>query len=408
MPENKKPSGKRPTQAVILAGGLGTRLKPITNTLPKPMILFHGKPFLEYLIEMLVEQGFKNVVLLLGYLHEKVTAYFGGGQKWGIRIDYSISAVEDDTGLRLLKAKHLFEPVFMLMYCDNYWPLDFNELWKKFNSADVQALVTVYMNEDHYTKSNIRLDQDDFIEVYDKSRQTENLQGVDIGFFILKKEVIDLVPDGNNNFEKTVMPQLIAQRKIITYPTRHRYYSVGSHERLKLTDVFLQRKPTIILDRDGVINKKAPKAQYITRWDEWEWLPGSKQAICNLKDAGYQIIIVSNQAGIARNIMSHSDLAEIHHQMQLELKACGVSIDKIYYCPHGWDEGCDCRKPKPGMLFQAQRDFHLDLSKTWFVGDDERDKIAGDAAGMKTVLVDETYTLNDFVQEKILVSIEKN
>jgi len=394
-------SNRKPKQAVILAGGLGTRLRPITDTIPKPMIPFHGKPFLEYLLEMLVDQGIERVVLLLGYLPEVVTEYFGDGNKWGLEIAYSITEVEDDTGLRLQKAKHLFDPVFLLMYCDNYWPLNLDKLWNRFVSHDVSVLVTVYMNRDNYTRSNIRLDEDGYIEVYDKTRTAENLQGVDIGFFILQRDVIDMIPEGNHNFEKTVMPRLVKNREIITYPTDHRYYSVGSHERLKLTDVFLSRKPAIILDRDGVLNKKAPKAEYITNWAEWEWIPGSKEAVCLLKKAGFLIIIVSNQAGIARGIMTHEDLSAIHEQLQNDLKSCNGSVDKIYYCPHGWDENCECRKPKPGMLFQAQRDFHLDLTRLYFVGDDERDKMAGDAADMKTVLLNESFTLNDFVRKEL-------
>jgi histidinol-phosphate phosphatase family protein len=395
---------QKPEQAVILAGGLGTRLRPITDNIPKPMIEFHGKPFLEYIVEMVVEQGFKKIVLLLGYLPDKVTSYFDNGEKWGIEIQYSITDVEDDTGLRLKKAKHLFDPLFVLLYCDNYWPMSFQKMWDTFTSADVDALVTVYMNKDSYTKSNIRIDSEGYIEVYDKTRQENNLQGVDIGFFILKREVIDLIPEGNHNFEKTVLPQLIANHKIITYPTDHRYYSVGSHERLKLTEIFLERKSTIILDRDGVINKKAVKARYITAWSEWNWVPGSKEAIGLLKKNGYQVIIVTNQAGIARGFMTSDDLEDIHLKMQLDLEEFSGSIDKIYHCPHGWDDNCDCRKPKPGMLFQAQRDFHLDLSKLYFVGDDERDVIAGEAAGMKTFLVSDTYSLLDFVKDKILYS----
>lgn len=393
---------ERPKQAVILAGGLGTRLRPITDTIPKPMIPFHGKPFLEYIIEMLVEQEFKKIVLLLGYLPEKVTEHFGNGEKWGIEIQYSITDVEDDTGLRIKKAKHLFDPVFVLLYCDNYWPMNFKKMWETYCAVDVDALVTVYMNRDGYTKSNIRIDEKGFIEVYDKTRQTENLQGVDIGFFILKKQVVDMIPEGNHNFEKTVLPQLIAQQKIITYPTEHRYYSVGSHERLVLTEKFLERKKTVILDRDGVINKKAPQADYVKNWSEWEWIPGSKEAICLLKKNGYQVIIVSNQAGIARAKMTEADLADIHQHMQEELAECGGSIDRIYYCPHGWDANCDCRKPKPGMLFQVQRDFHLDLSRVYFVGDDERDVMAGNAAEMKTFLVDEKVSLLDFVNETLI------
>jgi D-glycero-D-manno-heptose 1,7-bisphosphate phosphatase len=392
----------RSTQAVILAGGLGTRLRPITDTIPKPMIPFHGKPFLEYIIEMLIEQGFVKIILLLGYLPEKVTEYFGNGAKWGIKIKYSITDINDDTGLRLKKAKHLFENEFMLLYCDNYWPMNFNKMLAVYKANDVDALVTVYKNLDGYTKNNLQINENGFIEVYDKTRQAENLQGVDIGFFILKKSIVDLIPDGNFNFEKTVLPQLIKNKKIITFVTEHRYYSVGSHERLVLTEKFLEKKKSIILDRDGVINKKAKKSDYIKNWDEWEWIDGSKEAISLLKKNDYQIIIVTNQAGIARGKMTEKDLELIHYNLKNEVMKSGGFIDHIYYCLHGWNEDCECRKPKPGMLFQAQRDFHIDLSKTYFVGDDVRDIEAGNAADMKTFLVNENYNLLAFVKEKLI------
>jgi len=396
---------ERPVQAVILAGGLGTRLRPITNTIPKPMIPFHGKPFLEFILEMLVEQGFKKVVILLGYLPEKVVSYFGDGSKIGINIEYSITDIDDDTGLRLQKAKHLFDPIFTLLYCDNYWPMDFEKMWQKFCDSSVSALVTVYMNKDNYTKSNLRIDNEDFIEVYDKTREAPNLHGVDIGFFIIKREVIDRIPNGNHNFEKTVIPQLINERQIITYPTEHRYYSVGSHERLKITEIFLERRKTIILDRDGVINVKAPKAKYITKWEEWEWIKGSKEALIKLKEAGFQIILVTNQAGIARGFMTESDLKEIHENVNVELAKSGCEIDKIFYCAHGWDDNCDCRKPKPGLLYLAQHEFHLDLSKIWFVGDDLRDEQAGKAAGMKTAIVEGEFGLLNFIHSEKSIHI---
>jgi D-glycero-D-manno-heptose 1,7-bisphosphate phosphatase len=85
-----------------------------------------------------------------------------------------------------------------------------------------------------------------------------------------------------------------------------------------------------------------------------------------------------------------------------EIRARGGDIDAIYYCPHGWDEGCECRKPKPGMLFSAQRDFHLDLSRTYFIGDDVRDKQAADAAGSLSLLVSEELPLQKVVREQIL------
>ncbi|MFH0828111.1 MAG: HAD family hydrolase [Candidatus Omnitrophota bacterium] len=131
-------------------------------------------------------------------------------------------------------------------------------------------------------------------------------------------------------------------------------------------------------------------------------MPGAKEAVTLLKRSGWSVIIVTNQAGIARGMMTKPDLESIHQQMKEELVKEGGAIDALYYCPHGWDEGCECRKPKPGMLFQAQRDFHLDLSRTIFVGDDIRDKEAGDAAGCKVLLVDAQWPLLRLVKEKVL------
>ncbi len=392
----------RPNQAVILAGGKGIRLFPLTADKPKPMIEFHGRPFLEYLIEMVREQGFKRILLLLGYLPEVIQDYFGDGSKWNLEIEYSVTDVENDTGRRIKLAENLIDPVFLLMYCDNYWPMQIDRMWEQFACANVPALVTVYLNKDNYTKSNLRVDEEGYVEIYDKTRTADNLGGVDIGFVILSKEVLDLLPDGNVSFEKTVYPALIKNRQLKAYLTEHRYYSVGSHERLHLTDEFLSNRPAIILDRDGVLNKKAPKAQYVCSWDDWEWIDGAKEAVSLLKKAGYRIIIVTNQAGIARGFMTESDMHNIHEQMRREFSQVDVDIDGIYYCPHGWDDGCKCRKPKPGMLFEAQRDFHLDLTKTYFIGDDERDQEAGNAAGCRTLLVSSQMPLLKVVKEKIL------
>ena len=159
--------------------------------------------------------------------------------------------------------------------------------------------------------------------------------------------------------------------------------------------------PTIILDRDGVLNKR-PKSLYVRTWDDWEWIPGAKEAINLLKNAGYRIILVTNQSGIARKKMTEQDLHSIHEKMQKELSRTCNCIDKIYYCPHGPDDNCECRKPKPGMLLQAQRDFNLDLSKTYFIGDDQRDMQAGNAAGCKTLLVNSRSSLLKLIKEKVL------
>jgi D-glycero-D-manno-heptose 1,7-bisphosphate phosphatase len=396
----------RPTQAVILAGGRGTRLRPLTDTLPKPMIHIAGKPFLEHLIELLAGQGVRRIVLLLGYLPEVIQDYFGDGSRWGVRIQYCVSSVDDETGRRLKLAASALDPCFLLLYSDNYWPMQIEKMWSRFSAAGVPAMITVYSNRDGYTKDCVRLDDDGYVAVYDKSRLQPDLQGVEIGYAIVSKAVLDLMPDANVSFEETIYPQLAARRQLLAYRTDHRYYSIGSHGRLPLTETFLTREPAVILDRDGVLNTRPPRAQYVTRWEDFEWLPGVKEALSVLSQAGYRIIVVSNQAGIGRGVMTEAALDDIHTRMKAEALEAGGRIDAIYYCPHDWEDGCECRKPKPGMLFQAQRDFNLDLTRTVFVGDDERDAQAAEAAGCPSMLISERTSLLDISRQLVLGSLQ--
>lgn len=389
-------------QAVILAGGVGTRLRPLTYTTPKPMVLVNNRPYLEYLIELLKLNGISEIVLLLGYLYEKIVDHFSDGSDFGIKIKYSIGDVSFETGKRIKDAENLIKDHFLLMYCDNYWPLDLERLMEFHNRNQTAATVTVYTNKDGITRNNIYVDERGYVVKYDKSRTDKNLNGVEIGFFIINKEVMGLMPGNNFSFEKEILPQLIEKRQLSGYLTDHRYYSIGSPERLLLTGKFLQPKKVIFLDRDGVINKKTPKAEYVKSWDEFEFLPGSINAMKLLSQHGYKIFIITNQAGIARGAMTEKDLKAIHSNLERELEKENVKTEGIYYCPHGWNDGCECRKPKPGMLLQAAREHDLDLSKALFIGDDERDLQAGNAAGCRTLLVDSELSLLKVVKEKII------
>jgi len=267
--------------------------------------------------------------------------------------------------------------------------------------SNVPAMITVYSNKDGYTQNSVRVGQDGYVLVYDKSGTRPALQGVEISYAILDRSIISLVPDENVLLEETLYPRLAERRQLLAYVTDHRYYSVGSHRRLPATEAFLARRPAIILDRDGVLNKKPPKAHYVRTWQEFEWLPGAKEALHLLAQAGYRVIVVSNQAGIARGAMTEANLTHLHERIRAEAVRAGGQIDAFYYCPHDWDEGCECRKPKPGMLFQAQRDFHLDLSRTFFIGDDERDAQAAEAAGCPSVLVSGQLPLLDVIRKLV-------
>jgi D-glycero-D-manno-heptose 1,7-bisphosphate phosphatase len=149
-------------------------------------------------------------------------------------------------------------------------------------------------------------------------------------------------------------------------------------------------KKAAFLDRDGVINRKAPEGQYVTRWEEMEFLPGAREAIRSLNQAGYFVVVVSNQRCVAKGLITTSDLESLHARMRQEFKAAGAKIDSIYYCPHDFQPPCSCRKPQPGMLLEAARTHELDLAESWMIGDSEHDVEAGKSAGCRTVrLIDD-------------------
>lgn len=373
-------------QAVILAGGEGIRLRPLTLTTPKPMIKILNKPFLEYIIELLKKNDIKEVLILVGYLHEQIENYFKDGKKLGLKIKYFYSPVEDDTGTRLRKAKHLIDNIFLLLYADNYWPLKLPELSSFYKKMKTQGLVTVYSNLDNYTKNNIGVGSSGLVEAYDKKRKKKNLNGVDIGFFILNKKVLDLIPSNNCSFEEIVFPKLIDNKQLAGFLTHHKYYGLSSLGRVPGIEEFFKNKKVVFLDRDGVINKKPPKADYIKSWQEFKFLPKAKEALKLLSKKGYEIYIVSNQAGIARGVLTKKQADTINNRLKKELAKIGVSVGGIYVCPHGWDEGCFCRKPAPGLFFQAASGHHLNLYESYCIGDDPRDIMAGKLAGCKVFL----------------------
>ncbi|NLD67737.1 MAG: D-glycero-beta-D-manno-heptose 1,7-bisphosphate 7-phosphatase [Limnobacter sp.] len=145
------------------------------------------------------------------------------------------------------------------------------------------------------------------------------------------------------------------------------------------------RAKLIVLDRDGVINYDSDA--YIKSPDEWRPLPGSPEAIARLNNAGYRIAVVTNQSGIARGLFDLSTLAAIHAKMHAVVAQAGGRIDAVFFCPHGPDNGCDCRKPKPGLFIEALNRFGAQAAETWAIGDQVRDLQAAHAAGCRKVLV---------------------
>ncbi len=147
----------------------------------------------------------------------------------------------------------------------------------------------------------------------------------------------------------------------------------------------------VFLDRDGVINKKPQEGEYVTCWEGFQFLPRVVEAIAQLNRAGFYVIVITNQRCIAKGLMTVAELEKIHQRMSKSLAERGARIDAIYYCPHGMKPICRCRKPAPGMFVDAARDYGIELSASWMIGDSDIDIEAGRNAGCKTArLLDET------------------
>lgn len=146
----------------------------------------------------------------------------------------------------------------------------------------------------------------------------------------------------------------------------------------------------VFLDRDGVINRKAPEGQYITQWEDFELLPGVAEAVRRLNEAGFLVIVVTNQQCVAKGLLTETQLNSIHEKMVVALKRQGSVIDAVYYCPHEVEARCACRKPEPGMILEAARDYKINLAESWMVGDCFKDVQAGRAAGCKAAWIRES------------------
>ena len=143
----------------------------------------------------------------------------------------------------------------------------------------------------------------------------------------------------------------------------------------------------VFLDRDGTINARPPRGEYVTNWKQFHWVDETVDSMQQLAEQDFRFIVVSNQAGIARGMIDASTVEAVNARMCDELRTLGIDIISVYVCPHHWDAGCACRKPEPGMFFQASEEHQLRMNRTIYVGDDPRDSLAAHNANCPSVLI---------------------
>lgn len=221
-------------QTVILAGGRGERLSPITNMIPKPMVEVNNKPFLEYLLVMLKKNSLKKILLCVGYLGDMIESYFGDGSRLGIEINYSYEKEPLGTAGALKLAENKLEEEFLVLYGDSYLDIGYNDFTVFFKSQKSTGSIVIYDNAmgDSDVKNNIAI-EDDIITRYDKDKWDSSLKYVEAGASIFKREILSLVPDKKFvSLENEIFPILIKNKELTGYKSKTRFYDIGTLERL--------------------------------------------------------------------------------------------------------------------------------------------------------------------------------
>ena len=386
-------------QAVILCGGLGTRLRPFTNTHPKPMVDIDGRPFLFHLLRQLNSFGVNEFLLLTGYLGKQISDYFGTGEKWGWKIEYSHGPVEWDTGKRIWEAQDLIKNKFILLYSDNYASIDFNKLLATHHDND--SKLTLVLSKK--ANGNISINSENKILCYDKTRKASNLNYVELGYMIADKSyILSLFP----HIEKSpdisfseILQKAVQSQKIYGIISNRPYLSISDPERLEIARRYLQKKKILLIDRDGTLNEKAPRGEYITSVNNVKPISFSFDALNELAREGFRFIIISNQAGIARGMLSRETVEEINSYICQLLLTSGAEVIDALFCPHHWDEGCLCRKPSPGMFYECADHHFINLSDAIYVGDDPRDIQAAQNAGCASIFLGESEDLDGTLRD---------
>jgi NDP-sugar pyrophosphorylase family protein len=243
------------TQVVVLAGGRGERLRPLTDSVPKPMAPIKGRPFLDYLLKSFLDTGLSEVLILLGYKGELIRQRYE--KLSGLTVTFSQGAVNDGTGRRLINAYPLLREQFLLVYGDNYWPLNIRNLWHHYVQSRSSVQTTVFSNTrgtgEYGRANNITLGANGQVIEYDRSRKSSRCNGVDIGYFVVDKNILPIRWEGDCSFEEDLLPPLIRQGQLSGYVTGKQYHYITDLEALQAFEDIVAKNcipylnPTIFL-----------------------------------------------------------------------------------------------------------------------------------------------------------------
>lgn len=429
-------------RTVIMAGGRGTRISSVASDIPKPMIKIGGKPVLEREIECLREQGFVDIVLTVSYLGQKIMDYFGDGHRFGVSIQYFVEEVPLGNAGALYKLRNELDSDFLLLNADSVFNIDFNRFVNYHYRQGGLVTLFTHPNSHPYDSGLIIADENGVVEAWltkEDARPQWYRNRVNAGLHIINPSILDKTGINSQmigteveghfvkvDLDRQILKPLCGSGEMYCYDSPEYVKDMGTPERyqevcqafslgrVESKNLRTQQK-AIFLDRDGTINKYVG---FLTDIDDFELLPGVAEAIKLINSSGYLAIVITNQPVVARGEVTRKELDLIHNKMETLLGAEGGYLDAIYYCPHHPHKGfqgeipdlkiqCECRKPKPGLFYDAAKDYNINLSQSWMIGDSEADMIAGRAAGCKTVFIGDKDYKQNMTAETLLSAVKR-
>lgn len=388
-------------QAVILCGGLGTRLGELTANTPKPLLPVNGTPFLDILIQEIVRYGFREVLLLAGRYGDQIQAEYHDRTMFGARVLVMIEPEPLGTGGALRFALDALDPEFLLANGDSWIDADltqFSRTWKEQRGHRPEALAQILLhpieNPERFGTVEIRGNQ--VVAFQEKgSHFGRGSRLINAGVYVFRREAIFGVPLGKAvSLEREILPVLVSRGQVLcASASENRYFvDIGvpdSYQRAQVDLPRARRRPTIFFDRDGTLNRDMG---HTYRVEDLHWMPDAKEAVAYANAKGLYVFVVTNQAGVAKGFYPESAVVQFHDAMQASLFEIGGHIDAFEWCPHHPDgvvaeyrTQCERRKPGKAMFADLMAAWPVDVSHSLMIGDAESDMKAASAAGIKGV-----------------------
>lgn len=359
--------------AVILAGGKGERMMPITEFQPKALVPVNGTPILKLQIMQLIKCGVTEIYVLTGYLGNQIQEYVNT-----LKLSTKVICVNSDPNLkpgeRLVKSLNLIKGDFILLYCDNF--ISDNGVVEKLLNSSMDVTLLLQKRE----IGNISIKNLIYAVYWGIERKRENPY-VELGYMAVRST--NFVKYLTNTMDiNLALEKFSKSNEVYFHELFGNYDSLSDFKRY--VDQNLQGK-ILILDRDGIINSKMEHRKYLTSMDQFVYNENNLDIISYLGENKYNFVIATNQPGVATGVVAESFLTELHQKITNDLRIRKINILTFYVCRHHWDDSCECRKPKPGMLNQAIKDFKLNRKDLCFIGDEDKDMVAAAAAKVRGI-----------------------